>query len=149
MAEINDTAVGHSFGLEIDGIVLKGIQEVSGLKMEQDVIDVKENTPDGKYLNFKTAGRPKSGTVTLTRALTNDASFETWLKTSMQGDMTAACKGGAIIIYDVKGEAMKRYKLTAAWVSCLELGALKAGDTTVLTEKVTINYESLEPEGGQ
>ena len=39
-----DTSVGHSFGLEIDGVLIKAIQEVSGLKMEQDVIEMKHNT---------------------------------------------------------------------------------------------------------
>ena len=32
-----DASVGHSFGLEIDGVVIKQISEVTGLKMEQDV----------------------------------------------------------------------------------------------------------------
>jgi hypothetical protein len=54
-------AVGHSFGLEIDGVVIKHIQEVSGLKMEQDTIEMKANSPDGKYINKKLPGRPKAG----------------------------------------------------------------------------------------
>jgi hypothetical protein len=33
----NDTSVGHSFGLEIDGVVIKSIREVAGLKMESEV----------------------------------------------------------------------------------------------------------------
>ena len=33
----NDGSVGHSFGLEIDGVQIKSITEVSGLKMEQDL----------------------------------------------------------------------------------------------------------------
>ena len=40
----NDSSVGHSFGLEFDGIQIKSITEVSGLKMEQDVIEYKSNT---------------------------------------------------------------------------------------------------------
>ena len=48
--------------------------------MEQDVIELKHNTPDGKYINKKLPGRPKAGEVTLTRALTDDNSFEKWIK---------------------------------------------------------------------
>ena len=40
----NDSSVGHSFGLEFDGIQIKAITEVTGLKMEQDVIELKQNT---------------------------------------------------------------------------------------------------------
>lgn len=139
-----DSSVGHSFGLEIDGVVIKQISEVSGLKMEQDVIELKQNTSDGKYVIKKLPGRPKAGEVTLTRGLTGDQSFEKWVKDSQFGKMAAVRKGGAIIVYDFEGKALKRYKLTNAWPKSLEIGSLKAGDTSVLTEKLVITYEHLE-----
>ena len=48
--------------------------------MEQDVIELKQNGPDGKYVIKKLPGRPKAGEVTLTRGLTGDNSFEKWVK---------------------------------------------------------------------
>jgi phage tail-like protein len=141
-----DTSVGHSFGLEIDGVVIKAIQEVSGLKMEQDVIELKHNTPDGKYINKKLPGRPKAGEITLTRGLTADNSFEKWIKAAHFGKMGEARKGGAIIVFDYEGSALKRYKITNAWPKSLELSSMKAGDTNLLTEKLVITYEALEPE---
>jgi phage tail-like protein len=141
-----DTSVGHSFGLEVDGVVIKQISEVSGLKMEQDVIELKQNTADGKYVIKKLPGRPKAGEITLTRGLTGDQSFEKWVKDSHFGKMSDARKGGAIIVYDYEGNALKRYKLTNAWPKSLEIGALKAGDTSVLTEKLVITYEQMEVE---
>lgn len=141
-----DTSVGHSFGLEIDGVVIKQITEVSGLKMEQDVIELKQNTADGKYVIKKLPGRFKAGEVTLTRGLTGDNSFEKWVKDSRFGKMGAARKGGAIMVYDYEGQAIKRYKLTNAWPKSLEIGSLKAGDTSVLTEKLIVTYENLEVE---
>jgi len=141
-----DTSVGHSFGLEVDGIMIKQISEVSGLKMEQDVIELKQNTADGKYIIKKLPGRPKAGEVTLTRGLTGDTSFEKWVKDAHFGKMTDARKGGAIIVFDYEGVAIKRYKLTNAWPKSLEIGSLKAGDTSVLTEKIVITYEIMEVE---
>ncbi|MGR7000672.1 hypothetical protein ACU686_25840 [Yinghuangia aomiensis] len=44
-----DSSVGHAFGLEFDSVLIRQITEVSGLKMEQDVIELKQNTFDGKY----------------------------------------------------------------------------------------------------
>ena len=140
------SGVGHSFGIEIDGVVIKSITEVSGLKMEQDVIEYKENLPDGKYNVKKLPGRWKAGEVTLTRGLTDDQSFEKWVKDSQFGKMGAVRKGGAIIVYDYEGTAVKRYKLTNAWPKSLEIGSLKAGDTSVLTEKLVVTYERLEVE---
>jgi len=141
-----DKAVGHSFGLEFDGIQIASIQEVSGLKMEQDVIELKHNTADGKYEIKKLPGRWKAPEITLTRGLTDDSSFDKWVKDSQFGKMTAARKGGAIIVFDYEGKPIKRYKLTNAWPKSLEIGSLKAGDTSVLTEKLVITCERLEVE---
>ena len=141
-----DSSVGHSFGLEMDGLVIKQITEVTGLKMEQDVIELKQNTSDGKFIIKKLPGRPKAGEVTLTRGLTGDNSFQKWAQSSHTGDMTSARKGGAVIVYDYQGNAIKRYKLTNAWVKSLEIGSLKAGDTSVLTEKIVVTYEHMDVE---
>jgi phage tail-like protein len=141
-----DTSVGHSFGLEVDGVQIKQINEVSGLKMEQDVIELKQNTNDGKYVIKKLPGRPKAGEVTLTRGLTADNSFEKWVKDAHFGKMANARKGGAIIVFDYEGNPIKRYKLTNAWPKSLEIGSLKAGDTSVLTEKLVVTYEMMEVE---
>ena len=141
---VADASVGHSFGLEIDGIQITHITEVSGLKMEQDVIELKENGTDGKYNIKKLPGRWKAGEVTLTRGLTGDQSFEKWIKDSQFGKMADVRKGGAIIVYDFEGAPLKRYTLTNAWPKSLEISTLKAGDTSVLTEKLVVTYERME-----
>lgn len=141
-----DSGVGHSFGLEFDSIVIKQIQQVDGLKIEQDVIELKENTPEGKYTIKKLPGRPKAGEVSLTRGLTADTSFQQWVETSRMGNMGNARKGGTIIVFDYMGAPIKRYKLTNAWPKSLEIGSMKAGDTSVLTEKLTLTYEEIEVE---
>jgi phage tail-like protein len=142
-----DKAVGHSFGLEIDGVQIEQIQEVSGLKMEQDVIELKQNAAsDGKYMIKKLPGRFKAGEVTFTRGLTKDNSFEKWIKDSRFGKMDDARKGGHITVFDYENIALKRYKLTNCWPKSLEISTMKAGDTSVLTEKLVVTYESLEPE---
>ena len=139
-----DSSVGHSFGLEFDGITIKAITEVSGLKLEQDVVEYKENGPDGKYQIRRLPGRPKAPDITLTRGLTSDNSFEKWVKDSRFGKMSDVRKGGAIIVFE--GNPVKRYKLTNAWPKSLEIGALKAGDTSYLTEKLVLTCESIEVE---
>jgi phage tail-like protein len=139
-----DSGVGHSFGLEVDGVVIKQIQEVSGVKMEQDVIELKQNTPDGKFQIKKLPGRQKAGEITLTRGLTADNSFEKWVESSRFGKMGDARKGGAIIVFDYEGNAIKRYELENAWPKSLEIATMKAGDTSVLTEKLVVTYEGLK-----
>jgi phage tail-like protein len=141
-----NSAVGHSFGLEFDGITIKSITEISGLKIEQDVVELKENGPDGKFVIHKMPGRPKAPDITLTRGLSEDNSFEKWVSDSHFGKMGDVRKGGAIIVYDFEGEAIKRYKLTNAWPKSLEIGSLKAGDTSYLQEKLVLTCEMIEVE---
>jgi len=141
-----DSSVGHSFGLEFDGITIKAITEISGLKMEQDVVEYKENGPDGKYQIKRLPGRPKAPDVTLTRGLTGDTSFEKWVQDSRFGKMVDSRKGGSIIVFDFQGQEVKRYKLTNAWPKSLEIGSLKAGDTSYLQEKLVLTCESIEVE---
>jgi phage tail-like protein len=142
-----DSSVGHSFGLEFDGVQITSITEVSGLKMEQDAIELKQNSDKGVYEIKKLPGRWKAGEVTLTRGLTADKGFEQWIKDSQFGKMSDARKGGAIVVYDFEGQEIKRYNLTNAWPKSLEIGSLKAGDTSVLTEKLVLTYERLQPAG--
>ena len=116
------------------------------MKIEQDVVEFKENGPDGKYAIRRLPGRPKAPDITLTRGLTTDNSFENWVKDSRFGKMSEVRRGGAIIVYDFEGNPVKRYKLTNAWPKSLEVGTLKAGDTTYLSEKLVLTCESIEVE---
>src|SRR5262249_37415607 len=115
-------------------------------KMEQDVIELKQNTADGKYVIKKLPGRWKAAEITLTRGLTADQSFEKWIKDSQLGNMPNARHHGAIECYDYQGNKVKSYKLTNCLAKSLEIGSLKAGDTSFLTEKLVITAERLEVE---
>jgi len=74
-----DALVANSFGCEIDGQAIV-VKEVSGLKQEFDMIEVKSQTSKGLYQLKKIPGRPKPVTVTITRSLTDDDFFEKWMK---------------------------------------------------------------------
>jgi phage tail-like protein len=140
-----DSSDGHSFSLEIEGVHVAGIAEISGLALEQEVIETKETTADGTVVIRKLPGRPKAGEVTLTRGLTADQSFENWVRT-LRSDPTTARKTGLIVVFNSEGARLRRYRLVNAWPKSLEVGTLKAGDSSVLTEKLTLIYERLEPE---
>lgn len=139
-----DTGVAWSFGLEIDGIEIKDIQEVSGLKLEVDDIEMKANTPSGQMVIKKLPGRKKAGEITLTRGMTHNKSWSDWIKKVFEGDMTGARKGGSVKVYDYKGEVVQTFNFLNGWPKSLEVGSLKAGDTTVLTETLIISHEGLE-----
>ena len=55
-----DTNVGHSFGLEVDGVFSSRLSGASGLKMERDVVERREEVPGGTVIVRKLAGPWKS-----------------------------------------------------------------------------------------
>src|SRR4051812_42607360 len=120
-----DGSTGYSFGLEIDGVVIKNITQMSGLKIEQDVIESKENTADGGYVVKKLPGRWKAGECTLTRALGGDDSFQLLIKNSQLRGRTTPARAARSSSSIFEGKEVKRYHLHNAWPKSLEIETLK------------------------
>jgi phage tail-like protein len=141
-----DAVIGAAFGFEFDQHQAKGIMEISGLKQENDMIEVKTQTADGKYVVNKIVGRSKAGTVTITRALTEDTQFADWVKEAAEGKMPRT--NGSVIVYDTMMAPIMRYSLIDCQPATLEIGTLKAGDTNVTTEKLTLHHVGIQVEKG-
>jgi len=142
-----DSGVGHSFGLEFDGITIKAITEVTGLKMEHDLVEYRANDADGGYRIRRLPGRHKAPDITLTRRLTADQNFDHWVGHSHHsGTMADVRTGGVIIVFDHQGNPIKRYKLINTRPKSLEVASLTAGDTSYLSEKLVLSCESIEVE---
>jgi phage tail-like protein len=86
----------------------------------------------------------KAGEVTFTRALTADTTIEQWVSSTQFGQKTNARTAVTIIVFDYQGSPIKRFNLSRAALKSLELGSLKAGDTTVPIEKLTITYAAMQ-----
>ena len=141
-----DAVIGATFGFEFDQHQAKGVMEISGMKAEVDMIEVKTQTSDGKYVINKIVGRPKAGTVTITRALTEDTQFADWVKEAQEGKVPRT--NGSVIVYDTMMQPIMRYSLLDCQPATLEIGTLKAGDTNVTTEKLTLHHTGLSIEKG-
>lgn len=140
-----DTASGYGFKVKIDGLEVPRVMEVSGLKSEVDVIEIKQNnTSDGQFHITKVMGRRKAGEVTVTRGLTQDKVVNDWLKTVMNGDIGGSRKNASVVVTDYANAPIKEFSLLNCWVKSVEMGTLKAGATDVLTEKFVLVYEELK-----
>ncbi|MEU3374804.1 phage tail protein [Streptomyces sp. NPDC006711] len=138
-----DALTTHNFGLQIDGIMIEYLQEVSSLSMEQEVIEYQQVSSEGKPIIKKLPGVKKAGECTVTRGATQSSSFSEWIKQSIDGDMGSARKNASIIMMDYQDNPVKRYHLRNAWCTKVEVSAVKAGDAAAMTEQVTITFEEL------
>jgi phage tail-like protein len=141
-----DTSVDYSFGLELDGVIISQIHKVHVVESEQNFTATEQNASDGKRVTEKLLDRPKGGEVIFIRVLPAESSFEKWVKDTRFGTLAAARKGGHIIVYNYNGDAIKRYNITNPWPKSHEISTAWENHASVLTEKLVITYELLDPE---
>ena len=138
------SSVGHSFGLELDGVQVSAVSDVT-LTMEQDVVELKENGPDGKIVVRSLPGRPKAPEITLTRGVTADNTFREWVKQSQAGK-DGVRKNGSVRVVDQAGALVTTYRFTNAWPRSAEISTLQAGGSSSISERLVLVCEHLEPE---
>ena len=146
MAE-GDALSVHRFGVELGSVQVETVKEVSGLVLEQEVVDIPQTTPAGKPMVKRKPGTQQGGEVTITRGLDKSSEFSQWLnKTLIDGDVENARENLTIEVMDSKGESVRRIMLFDAWVSKWEGPELTAGESNAATEKATIVFERIELE---
>jgi phage tail-like protein len=138
-----DALAGYHFSIEIDGVTIAQFQEVSGLTSELDVIELKENTKDGKYLIHKLPGNRKPPSITLKRAKNASKDIWDWHEKIFQGKVSDARKNGSVVLYNYDHSEVGRYTFLNAWPSKVSMSSLKAGSNEVLMEEVTLVCEEL------
>ncbi|MCX4549387.1 phage tail protein [Streptomyces sp. NBC_01387] len=138
-----DSLTSHNFGLQIDGVMVEYLHEVSGLSIEQDVIEYQQVSAQGVPVTKKMPGVKKAGSCTVVRGMTGSAAFTQWINESIAGQMATARKNATIMHMDSTNAPVKRYNLRNAWCNKVEASTVKAGEATALTETVTITYEEL------
>jgi phage tail-like protein len=142
-----DTLIVHTFEVELGGIQVESVQEVSGLTVELDSIEVKSVTTTGELIIRKIPGARHAGEVTITRGLDKSGAFTDWIKETFEkGAVNAARQNITITMNNSDKSDQRRFNLTNGWVSKWEGPELKAGESTAATEKVTITYEEIKPE---
>jgi phage tail-like protein len=138
-----DALAGYHFSIEIDGVTIAQFQEVSGIASEMDVIELKQNTPDGKYVIHKMPGNRKPPTITLKRGKNASKDLWDWHEKIYQGNITDARKHGSVVLYAYDHSEVGRYNFTNAWPSKVSTSSMKAGSNEVLMEEVTLVCEEL------
>ena len=136
-----DALAGYHFSIEIDGVTIAQFQEVSGIGSEIDVIDLKQNMKDGKYLIHKLPGNRKPPTITLKRAKNVSMDLYNWHKDMLDGKVMKARKNASIVLYDYEMGEVARWNMINAWVSKVGTSNLSAKANEVATEEVSIVME--------
>jgi phage tail-like protein len=138
----SDALASYLFAIEIDSVEIAQFAEVSGLASEMDVVELKENSKDGKLIIHKAPGAVKPPTITLKRAKNSSKALWDWHQSMRDGKVSEGRKNGSVILKSYDGSEVARYNFTNAWISKITTGALKAGANEVLMEEASLVCES-------
>ncbi len=141
-----DTLSTNRFGVELGGVPVKSVKKISGMVVEQEVVETNQMTPTGQPMNSKQPGMTKGGQVTLTKGLDQDDALTKWIdQTYGKGDVEGARKNLTIEYKKPNGDTIRRVDLVNSWVSKWNPPDLDAGQSASAEETVTIEFERIEP----
>ncbi|GHC44336.1 phage tail protein [Streptomyces cinnamoneus] len=142
-----DSFSSNCFGIELGKFQVETVQEISGLTLEQDVVETRQVSPTGELVVRKQPGARRTGEITITRGMDKSTAFTDWIKATMvNADLDSARQNITISLKDARKNTVRRIHLTNAWASRWEGPALGAADSKSATEQVTITYEDIRVE---
>ena len=139
---LGDAVPANSFKVSVDKTPIH-VKEVTGLKKELDMVEIKTQSKTGEYFLKKVPGKPKPVTLTITRALTADPYFTAWLEAIEKGKPD---RRSVVVEVFGPGDAapQKTYEVVNCQPSSVEVTQVSAGANNALDEKVTLQGENIK-----
>jgi phage tail-like protein len=138
-----DAITSSRFSITIDGYEIASFSELQGITTQVEPVDFYHSN-DKNVMLSKLPGKSSPPTVVLKRGKNSSMELWSWHEAVLMGDMANARKSCSLVMYGPKGEPMARYHLENAWPAKLEVGAMRAGSSEVLTESVTVVCEHIQ-----
>ncbi|MDB5082715.1 MAG: phage tail protein [Chloroflexi bacterium] len=144
-----DPLIANRFYLDISGVVIEGIQEVSGLDFETDVSETLQSMAKNKLDVVKVPGanRVKTGKLTLKYITFKDDPAAKWRADVIAGKMTDARKNISLIAFDLEGKEVLRFNFTDAWPSKRAYSNFSSKSNEPVTVTLTIEHEGVKVKG--
>jgi phage tail-like protein len=139
----NDAITAARFSITIDGYEIAQFSELQGITTEVKPVELIESS-DKEIILKKLPGKTEPCTIVLKRGKNASMELWAWHEAVLMGDIQMARKSCSLVMYSTDGKPVARYHLEHAWVSKLEIGALKAGANEALMETATIVCERIQ-----
>ena len=137
----NDPVGNFNFQVEIEGIVVGGFSEVSGMESNIESIDYREGGDNTTVR--KLPGKTTYSDIVLRRGTTGgDNTLYEWHKAAIDGQIER--KSGSIILLDRAGVEVLRYNFYNAWPMKWSPPDLNATANEFAPEELTLANEGLE-----
>ena len=139
-----DPYLGCNFLVEIDGLVVAGFNEVSGLDGQLEIHDYREGGENAFVHKF--AGPVQySSRLVLKRGITDDLAIWQWYQRAAEGKIER--KTGSIILLDSAGNEVWRWNFTKAYPAKWSGPTMRAGTAEVAVETLELVHHGLSAVG--
>ncbi|MGC5328277.1 phage tail protein [Brevibacillus sp. SYSU BS000544] len=134
--ERTDPLTNFNFLVEIDGLVVGGFSEITGLQTETETEEYREGGLN-EYLH-KLPKSSKYSNVVLKRGLTDSSVLWNWYRKVVSGSMER--KNGSIILLDHAGNEKWRWNFSQAFPVKWIGPELKADSSTISVETLELAH---------
>ncbi|MBN2545144.1 MAG: phage tail protein [Spirochaetes bacterium] len=138
----NDSLFAKYFSIELEGIESAKFLYCEGLEAYNAVFEINEgglNTNSHKFI-----GKTKYPNIILKNGVTENSDLIKWFKETTSTDKKIERKNGSIIMYNPKGEEIKRWNFFRA-IPCRWIGPLlDFRKRAIAIESMEIAHEGLE-----
>ena len=138
------TGRARTLTVTFDDVAVPGVTGVSGLGVEYDAIEFRERSDSTGGVR-RLPGRLHGGDATLTRPLTRDLTFESWVRGPGAGAAPSR-RDVRVRFFDRHGDPVRRYRLLGAWPRRLEVTGSTLADGGGLLELLVVSYDACVPE---
>lgn len=137
-----ETFVPHYFGVEIEGIQAGRFFKCEGLEAETYIYEVEEGGLNSNTHKF--VGRTRFPNIVLENGVTESNDLYNWHKKTTLSDEKIERKNGSIVMYNTKGEEIKRWNFFRA-LPCRWVGPRLGKDVHgMAVERIEIAHEGIE-----
>ncbi len=137
-----DPYLGYNFAVEVDGLVVGGFSDVSGLVAETEVQEYREGGLN--EFTHRRAGPTKyPGNLVLKRGISEAAGLWSWYACVMQG--TVERKTVSIVLLDSTCQERRRWSFQRAYPVKWEGPGLRAAAAEISVETIELVHDGLLP----
>jgi phage tail-like protein len=139
----DDPHPAFNFLVQIDGVVVAGFEECSGLSSQTDVIEYREGG-DRTRSARKIPGLTRWSPIVLRRGVSTHRELWQWRRAIVDGQLDR--RAGAIVLLGHDRSEVARWVFREGWPSKWEGPHLRARSSEVAIETLEIVHEGLELE---
>jgi phage tail-like protein len=145
MADRKDPMESYNFTVEIDGLVVAGFKELSGIESRIEVVEYRDG--EDKLLPArKLPGKVTYANLVLRAAISQDKTLFNWHMDWVKGAASAKRKSIRIALLDRTGQVQLSWKIREAWPVAYIGPTFNAESSLVALQTLEIAHEGIELE---